>query len=54
MLQITFLLLIFFCSSGTKSKALAYFRDQPADASDVVVREGELNIKVTVIDGKVN
>ncbi|XP_055617363.1 uncharacterized protein LOC129762815 isoform X4 [Toxorhynchites rutilus septentrionalis] len=39
-------------SHGTKSKALAHFRDSPADPAAAVVREGELNVKVTLIDGK--
>ncbi|XP_058826521.1 uncharacterized protein LOC131686301 isoform X1 [Topomyia yanbarensis] len=39
-------------SHSAKSKALAHFRDSPADPSVPVQREGELNIKVTLIDGK--
>ncbi|XP_062700291.1 uncharacterized protein LOC109428467 isoform X2 [Aedes albopictus] len=39
-------------SHSAKSKALAHFRDSPADPSVPVLREGELNIKVTLIDGK--
>ncbi|XP_039451862.1 uncharacterized protein LOC120430783 isoform X6 [Culex pipiens pallens] len=39
-------------SHSAKSKALAHFRDAPADPSVAVTREGELNVKVTLIDGK--
>ncbi|XP_055524818.1 uncharacterized protein LOC129718254 isoform X2 [Wyeomyia smithii] len=39
-------------SHSAKSKALTHFRDSPADPSVPVLREGELNIKVTLIDGK--
>ncbi|KAL9698850.1 hypothetical protein quinque_002291 [Culex quinquefasciatus] len=39
-------------SHSAKSKALAHFRDAPADPSVPVTREGELNVKVTLIDGK--
>uniref|UniRef100_A0A182PNS0 PDZ domain-containing protein n=1 Tax=Anopheles epiroticus TaxID=199890 RepID=A0A182PNS0_9DIPT len=39
-------------SHGTKSKALAHFRDGAADSSEPLVREGELHVKVTLIDGK--
>ncbi|XP_058444352.1 uncharacterized protein LOC131425997 isoform X2 [Malaya genurostris] len=39
-------------SHSAKSKALAHFRDSPADPTMPVLREGELNIKVTLIDGK--
>uniref|UniRef100_A0A182TYD4 Uncharacterized protein n=1 Tax=Anopheles melas TaxID=34690 RepID=A0A182TYD4_9DIPT len=40
-------------SHGTKSKALAHFRDGgAADSTEPVVREGELHVKVTLIDGK--
>lgn len=44
------------CSSthSNKSKALSYLRDTPADQSQPIVREGELNVKVTFIDGKVS
>lgn len=40
-------------SHGTKSKALVHFRDGgAADSTEPVVREGELHVKVTLIDGK--
>uniref|UniRef100_A0A182W4J1 PDZ domain-containing protein n=1 Tax=Anopheles minimus TaxID=112268 RepID=A0A182W4J1_9DIPT len=39
-------------SHGTKSKALAHFRDGAADTTEPLVREGELHVKVTLIDGK--
>ncbi|XP_035898199.1 uncharacterized protein LOC118505862 isoform X2 [Anopheles stephensi] len=39
-------------SHGTKTKALAHFRDGAADNSEPLVREGELHVKVTLIDGK--
>ncbi|XP_058063511.1 uncharacterized protein LOC131213485 [Anopheles bellator] len=39
-------------SHGAKSKALSHFRDEPADASEPLLRAGELYVKVTVIDGK--
>uniref|UniRef100_A0A182QGE1 PDZ domain-containing protein n=1 Tax=Anopheles farauti TaxID=69004 RepID=A0A182QGE1_9DIPT len=39
-------------SHGTKAKALAHFRDGAADSTEPLVREGELHVKVTLIDGK--
>ncbi|XP_049276677.1 uncharacterized protein LOC125760522 isoform X1 [Anopheles funestus] len=39
-------------SHGTKSKALAHFRDGAADTTEPLVRGGELHVKVTLIDGK--
>lgn len=41
------------CShGGSKTKALSYLRDTPADASVPVTMDGELNLKITFIDGK--
>lgn len=37
---------------GSKTKALSYLRDAPADVNVPVIMEGELNIKITFIDGK--
>ncbi|XP_058127425.1 uncharacterized protein LOC131290650 [Anopheles ziemanni] len=39
-------------SHCAKSKALAHFRDSQADSTAPLLREGELNVKVTLIDGK--
>ncbi|XP_055589672.1 uncharacterized protein LOC129741867 isoform X3 [Uranotaenia lowii] len=39
-------------SHSAKSKALAHFRDSPADPAAPLIREGELNVKVTLLDGK--
>lgn len=37
----------------SSKKALSYLRDSPADPNLPVLREGDLNVKVTFIDGKV-
>lgn len=42
-----------FYSHTAKSKALTYFRDPAADANTPVTKEGPVNVKVTLIDGKV-
>lgn len=39
-------------SAGSKSKALSFLRDSPADPSIPVELEGELHLKITYIDGK--
>lgn len=39
-------------SGGSKTKALSYLRDTPADSSIPVTLEGELHLKITFIDGK--
>lgn len=38
--------------STSKSKALSYLRDAPADPSIAVTLEGELHLKITFIDSK--
>lgn len=47
------MLLNLFYSHTAKSKALTYFRDPAADANTPVTKEGPVNVKVTLIDGKV-
>lgn len=42
-----------FYSHTAKSKALTYFRDPAADVNTPVTKEGPVNVKVTLIDGKV-
>lgn len=39
-------------SGGSKSKALSYLRDIPADPNVPVTLEAEIHLKVTYIDGK--
>lgn len=39
-------------SAGSKTKALSYLRDAPADPGVPASLEGELNLKITFIDGK--
>lgn len=42
----------FFSYTSSKSKALSYLRDTPADPSIPISFSGELHVKVTMIDGK--
>lgn len=39
-------------STSSKTKALSYLRDPPADPNCPVSIEGELHLKITFIDGK--
>ena len=39
-------------STGSKTKALSYLRESPADPSIPVTLESEIHLKITFIDGK--